>query len=219
MKIKLIYFSIISLLLLASCQDYLDVKSESKIDNDFVFQSVDEADKVVLGAYELLKSKSGVHSNGLWYDVMSVGSDIEVGCELPSSSGRYANENLYNQAITLSSMDVSSWNGIYATINRCNVIIQEFENNEDFINAGKSTPSAMTHLYGESVAIRATMYYELIRWWGDVIYFTEPIEGKTDYEDATISNRDIILEGELAKLKEVEPMMYRLNEGRCPYNS
>lgn len=213
MKIKILYFAIITTLLFVSCQDYLDVKSESKIDTEFVFQSVDEADKVVLGAYELMKNSSGVHSNSLWYDVICCASDIEVGCELPTSLGRYNNENLYNQTIQLSAMCVSSWNGIYSTINRCNTIIEAFENNESFINASKTTPSAITHLYGEVVALRATMYYELTRWWGDVIYFTKPITGKEDYEDATVMNRDSIQEAEIENLKAVEPMMYHLNAG------
>ena len=47
--------------------------------------------------------------------------------------------------------------------------MEAFEQNEAFIKADKTKPSELTHLYGEVVAIRATMYDVLTRCWGDVI--------------------------------------------------
>ena len=212
MKRGILYLSLLSILLFSSCNNYLEVSSDSKFDSNFVFQSEFEADKAILGAYNLLLENSGIHGTGLWYDVIAVSSDIEVGPEAPGAfAGRYNLENCYYQAPQLSEMPIGSWNGIYKTINRCNAIIEGFESNKDFIATDKTKPSALTHLYGETVAIRATMYFELTREWGDVIYFTKSISSKNDYADAKLTDRDVIQEGEIAKLKEVEPMMYKLN--------
>ena len=211
MKRKIIYLSFLSILMFSSCQDYLEVQSDSKYDSQFVFQSATEADKAILGAYELLSVESGIHSNRLFYEVTGVGSDIELGPELTSNSLRYNGENLYFKPPTASDNPPDAWNGIYKTIMRCNVIIDAFENNAAYVAADKTKPSTLTHLYGEAVAIRATMYFELTRNWGDVIYFTKPILSDADYKDAVITDRNTIQEAELANLIKVEPMMYKLN--------
>lgn len=211
MKRKIIYLSFLSILMFSSCQDFLEVQSDSKYDSQFVFQSATEADKALLGAYELLSVESGIHSARLFYEVTGVGSDIELGPELTSLALRYNGENLYFKTPTASDNTPDAWNGMYKTIMRCNVIIDAFENNAAYIAADKTKPSTLTHLYGEAVAIRATMYFELTRNWGDVIYFTKPILSDADYKEAVVTDRNIIQEGELANLIKVEPMMYKMN--------
>ncbi len=211
MKRKILFIGAISLLTFNSCKDYLDVKSDSRLTSDFVFQSAFEADKAVLGVYEYMRANSGIHSNGLFYDALSVGSDIEVGPELPSNGTRYSHENCYNLTPQLSDMPTSSWNGMYAVINRCNVIIDAFESNDAFKSTPKNAPSTLGHLYGEVVAMRATMYYELTKCWGDVIYFTKPIVSQADYENATLTDRSVIQESEMKNLSKIEPIMYHLS--------
>ena len=216
MRRKIIYLVLSFLLINTSCKNYLEVNSESKITSQFVFQSESEADKAVLGAYELLRfgaGGSGIHGLGLFYDALCVGSDIELGPEIPTFGTRYNHENFYNTTPQLSDTPINSWNSMYATINRCNIIIDSFEANEAFINADKKVPSALTHLYGEAVAIRATMYFELTRCWGDVIYSTKTIATKEDYAGLSLTDRSVIQEGEIANLMKVEPMMYHLNTG------
>lgn len=214
MKRKILYLSFILALLFNSCKnDFLEVNSKSKVSNEFMFQSTVEADKAVLGVYELVRSSAGIHGSGLCYDVLAVGSDIEIGPELPLGGGRYAHGNFYALPPQLSDAPVGPWNGMYAVINRCNILINGFESNAAFIAADKTKPSQVTHLYGEVIALRATMYYELTKCWGDVLYFTSPINSKADYETATVTDRSLIEEGEIANLIKVEPMMYHLTSG------
>ncbi|MBA0884026.1 RagB/SusD family nutrient uptake outer membrane protein [Flavobacterium undicola] len=211
MKRKIIYLGLLSAMMFTSCQEYLETQSDSNFDSEFVFQSASEADKALLGAYQLVSSESGIHSNRLFYEVTGVGSDIELGPEFVSNSGRYNGENLYYKTPTLADNPPDAWNGIYKTINRCNVIIAAFEKNAAYIAADKTKVSTLTHLYGEAVAIRATMYFELTRNWGDVIYFTKPILSESDYKNEGLTDRNIIQESELNNLIRVEPMMSRLN--------
>lgn len=213
MKRKILYMGLFSIILFTACEDFLEVKTESRFDSDFIFQSEFEADKAILGAYQLLDAVTGIHSNRLFYDAIAVGSDIEVGPENPSFGYRYTPGNYYNQTPQLSDLDEISWNGMYTTINRCNIIIDALESSEAFINADKTTPSAFTHIFGEAVAIRATLYFELTRCFGDVIYSAKPITTKADYADVVLTNRNDIQETEINHLIEIEPMMYRLNSG------
>jgi len=213
MKRKIIYLGLLSALMFTSCQDFLETQSDSNFDTEFVFQSASEADKALLGAYQLVSTESGIHSARLFYESIGVGSDIELGPEFPVNFGRYNAENLYFKTPTLADNLPDGWNGIYKTINRCNVIIAAFEKNAAYIEADKTKASALTHLYGEAVAIRATMYFELTRNWGDVIYFKKPILSEADYKNEGLTDRNTIQESELDNLIRVEPMMYRLNSG------
>jgi len=213
MKRILIYLSVVVALTFNSCKDYLTVDSESTLKDEFVFQSELETNKVILGIYEAVRASSGIHSSGLFYDVLAVGSDIEVGPEVPSFGGRYNNENCYSASPQLSDMPINAWAGIYNVINTCNLVIKSFESNATFQSLDKTKPSSLGHLYGEAIGLRAMMYYELTRAWGDVIYFTKPNIEKADYENATLTDRSTIQEKEIENLKMVEPMMFHLSFG------
>jgi hypothetical protein len=108
---------------------------------------------------------------------------------------------------------------MYKCINRCNVLIDAFDNNEEFMALDKTTPSPLGHLYAEVVSIRATIYYELTRAWGDIVYFTSPILGREDYAGVSVTDRSDIQDSEIDKLIEVEPMMYQLHEAAGGLNT
>lgn len=213
MKKNILYIGLALMFGFTSCNDYLDQENESKFENEFVFQSEFEANKVVLGAYELFRANSGVHSNGLFYDMLSVSSDMELGPEMATNNARYNNENFYPFAININGGPSGSWDAIYKTINRCNVILDAFDANETFkadVAAGK--PTGLTHLYGEVATLRAIMYYELSRVWGDVIYSVHAIQKEEDYKNLKLTDRRAIQEGEIASLQKIEPLMYYLKE-------
>lgn len=215
MKKNILYIGIALTLGLMSCNDYLEVDNESKFENDFVFQSEFEANKVVLGAYELFRANSGVHSNGLFYDMLAVSSDIELGPEVATNNARYNNENFYPLAVNINGGPSGSWDAIYKTINRCNMIMDAFESNEVYladVAAGK--PTGLTQLFGEIATLRAIMYYELSRVWGDVIYTVHAIQKEEDYKDLKLTDRNLIQEGEIETLKKAEPLMYYLTQGK-----
>ena len=85
---------------------------------------------------------------------------------------------------------------------------------EDYLNAvDAGTPNDWTQLYGEAAAFRANMYLYLTRYFGDVPYFDFPIYNTSQTDSAGLTSRDIIYDKEIAHLKMVEPLMYRLGEG------
>ena len=213
MKKVIIYIGIVTLGFFSSCNDFLDTENPSKVDNNFVFETAFEANKVIIGAYEVFRASSGIHSNGLFYDMVSVSSDYELGPEMASSNARYNNENFYPNAVDINGGPSGSWNNMYLVINRCNIILDAFKKNAQYIadvEAGEITE--MTHMYGEIAIMRAILYYELARAWGDVIYSVAPILTESDYADLTVTDRNEIQEGEIEHLKAVEPLMYYIGE-------
>ncbi len=210
-KIALIAFSTLSL---SSCDDYLETESPSVVDSDLVFSDVTSAKSALLNAYDKWRGKSYVHSNGLFYALAEVGSDIEHHPESYSKQTRHIPEYFYPGGT--SSFDVSSfgegssaWSALYSIISITNSLINSFESTSNFeamMSSGEATE--LSDLYGQAVALRATAYWELLRYFGDVPHVLKT--GETG--ENGIVPRDQIYEYHLNKLMEVEPYMFRVGE-------
>jgi len=195
-----------------SCSDYLETTSPSDVDAEFVFSDPASARAALNNAYEIWRSKGYVHSNGLFYDLCAVGSDSERHPEKYSAQTRHIPENLYaggTSTFDISFSDASTaWTNLYSIIAMTNTLIARFEEAPTFktyMSAGK--PSELSELYGEAVALRATCYFELCRFFGDVPH--QLTSGETAEK---LTSRDEIYEYHIKKLIEVEPLMYRVGE-------
>ncbi|NLB01810.1 MAG: RagB/SusD family nutrient uptake outer membrane protein [Bacteroidales bacterium] len=199
-----------------SCgEEYLDVSSPSQVDEDFVFSTPDEAYKVLMGCYEIFRGQSYVHSNGLFYDLIIGGSDSECHPEAYAAQQRHVPEGLYaDEDFSIDFNDFKNvWKYCYQMANRLAIVIAQIESKPAFQTAWDAQEvSEWTQLYGEAVTMRAIAYHELIRFFGDIPYFEEPIYTQ-DQSDVGVTSRFDIYDNLLADLKMVEPFMYRLNEG------
>ncbi len=216
MKRKILYISLIVTALFVSCNDYLDTVNYSKVDNTFVFQSDFEANKAVLGAYEYLRGSTGVHSNGLYYDWMQANSDIEIMPEKTTSNARYNASNFWPQPVNIASGTASLgvWDALYNLVNRCNIILESFDASPSYqTQKAAGVATALTTMYGEISTLRAMCYYDLTRIWGDCFYSTEPIRSQEAAFTMQMVDRNDVQAAEVAHLKEVIPLMYKLGQG------
>lgn len=194
-----------------SCDDYLDVSSSSVVSTDFVFSNGESARSAMNSVYEQWRIDSYVHSNGLFYN-LCVGSDSERHPESYSAQSRHIPENLYYGGTSSYNIDDgggdSAWEGLYTIIATCNTLCASFEGTDEFSTYMSSgEPSDLSQIYGEAVAMRATCYLELTRFWGDVPH--QLVSGETASD---LTPRDQIWEYHINKLIEVEPYMYRVGE-------
>jgi starch-binding outer membrane protein, SusD/RagB family len=196
--------------LIASCENFLDVSSPSTVDADFVFSAPSEAYKTVMGCYDLWRDAY----SGLFYDLDVVGSDAECHPETYDAQTRHIPEGLYASELAINFADgISAWGTLYKIANRANMIMQAISAKADYQSAvASNTPNDWTQLYGEAAVFRAYCYFTLIRYWGDVPYFDEPIITTEQTDSAKLVSRDIIYDAELTNLKKAEVMMYRLGE-------
>ena len=215
---KLLYTYLgVGLLMLniTSCEDFLDTSSPSEATPEFVFGDVSTARGALMEAYEKWRAKAYVHANGLFYDLVVCGSDSERHPEGYDAQARHIPENLYYGGT--SNFDINSagnngvnaWPALYSIIATCNTLCNAIEETDTYkaIEAGTGSVTEMTDLYGQAVALRATAYNELLRFWGDVPHNLVPgvvAEGLTP--------RDQIYEYHINKLIQVEPYMYYLGE-------
>lgn len=224
---KSLYIVLGSAMLLGatSCDDYLDTSSPSVASSDFVFTHEESAQGALNYAYEMWRGSSAIHSNGLFYDVLVDGDETTRQPErfggqtrnvaqsmYAGQTGAYGGTNCENGGTRNFSIEyknsASAFSGLYSIIGQTNYLTRAFEAQPEFmetIKNGKVT--AMSDLYGQAVALRASCYFELLRFFGDVPYSLEPgvaAEGLT--------SRDYIYEDQIRRLKLVEPFMYRLGE-------
>lgn len=194
-----------------SCsKDYLDVTSPSSVDQDYVFSSPDEAYKVMVGCYAKLRDVNRYS----FYDIHVVGSDAECHPENYDSQVSYIPEGLYASEIVDFVDFIRTWDRSYEITNRCNLIIEAIGDRDEYKSAvSANTVNDWTQIYGEAVVLRALTYDNLVRNFGDVVHFKEPIYSTEQTDSARLTSRFDILDFQISELKRVEPLMYHLGEG------
>lgn len=198
---------------LAGCDDYLETNSSSVVDRDFVFTNEDSARAALYYGYSTLQSNRSVHSVGFFWTPIW-GSDIEDAQDTYNEGSAGCLEKCFYPTGT-ENYNIDSGEGtevfenLYKTISIANSLISSFDQLDGWeqqLAAGE--PTSLTDIYGQACALRATCYFELCRWYGDVPHSLEAgkrAEGPT--------SRFAIYDYHIRKLMEVEPLMYRPGEG------
>ncbi len=197
-----------------SCKDnFLSAPSLSSVDENFVFSTPSEVRKVMAGEYELWQRAY----YDLFYALDVPGSDITHHPECYSCQIRSIPEGLYAGAPGSFDINwdpsVKDWAPLYKIANRANLIMEAIAKKKEYQNAvAAKQPNDWTQLYGEAAVHRAFAYFNLIRYWGDVPYFTQTIRRKAQTDSAKLTSRFKIYDGEIANLEKVAPLMYNLGE-------
>lgn len=217
---KILYSALCVAFAASSCSDFLETNSPSVVDGDIVFSNMTSARAAMDGTYEAFRDaiQNDLFGDGFYYAMDVTGSDIERHPESYTAQlPRHEPECFYVNGTVTGSYNATGYqkespsNGYarcFKTIGNANAIISAMEamsNFEEEMAAG--VPTEVLNLYGEAVAIRATCYRELIKYYGDV-----PYTNKAGVAGVGLVGRDSIYEACLADLIRVEPIMYRLGE-------
>lgn len=117
----------------ASCQDWLDMPSESKADSSSVFETVGRAEMAVVGAYP------NIHTQELGYQLLE-------GTDEASSSETNSKYNVSNYDYTsTSSMLSSTYTNMYKAIEYVNVCIKNIPS----MKVAESEQKKLNSLLGE----------------------------------------------------------------------
>lgn len=197
---------------MAGCSDFLDTSSPSIVDRDFVFSSEESARAALHYGYETLRANRSVHSTGFfWHPVW--GSDIEDSQDLYNEGSAGIRQKWFYPGGT-STYNIDTGEGtevftkLYETISVANSLITSFEALSNYEEMMTGDPNSLSDIYGQAVALRATCYWELCRWYGDVPHVLtagEKAEG--------LESRYAIYDYHVKELRRVEPHMYRAGEG------
>ena len=208
---KLIYISLLaSASLFASCEDLLDAPSKSSMDETIIFNTEALADAAVMGIHQSFGETNSYRGRYLAY------FGVNTDCEIFNNSGMNNVRKPFSLKFRLSpnirlmtavmNTDNNAWAKLYEAIERANKGIKAMRENSDLTNTN------MAQLYGELLTLRAFIYFDLIKAWGDVPARFEPITSETIYVEK--SDRMVVINQILADLLEAESYLGWPNENK-----
>lgn len=207
MNKKLLYALIAgSMLSLASCNDFLDVEPASGFTPEYVFSSESEMKALMTRIY------SSMTEDGLYGSNLASGLNTNTDVEMSSFKNNTVNTNgsdigCFDPRPTWSVLN-STWNNLYYAINYDNDFLEAVQQSPLFSDkVAGATPTETQQMYGEVKTLRAMLYLDLIRTWGDVVFVTKPTESTDDFFTKGTTDRNVILEYLIDDLIAVEPMM------------
>ena len=218
MKNKILNIALIGAALMAttSCSDFLETKSVSTADGEFVFSNMTTARAAMNGAYSEWHGAVSAHifGDGLFYALDIAGSDImrhpeKYANQLP----RHQAENFYEGGAVAGTYNPvtygkeapnSPYAVLFSVVGKANAIASAIEGMDGYAELQQQTaPSNLSQLYGEAVCLRATAYRELIKYYGDV-----PYQSVFGVAAGALVCRDSIYDVIIKDVQRVAPLMY-----------
>jgi len=185
----------------SSCSDFLDQKSPSDTDAGNVWNSVYYTQNVLNKAYGLL-CEDYTYSQVLAYTFMA-NSDIEwanaYGEAEAKKQGKGRDLNNYYVAndATFDKLK-SAWDHLYECIENCNMIISGLSE----VNSETTEGRQLARFKGEALTLRAMLYFDLVRNWGDVPMKFEPTNDELTNVNTGKTDRDVIMDALIGDLEE-----------------
>lgn len=204
MKKYILFISVI-LLSLTSCEDFLEVKSDSKYGEEFVFSTKEEINRALTAVYASLLS-SDTYGN-TYMSTFAFNSDVEFS---PFSSAlRSVNGEDFKcfDGTRHASTVAKAWTAAYQGIERANIVISGIKNSAIY----DESDVALMQMIGEAKVLRAMFYHDLIVLFGDVPFTFEPSYNLENLA-IPITDRNVILTSLINDLKEASPKMKYANE-------
>ena len=136
---------------ICGCSDFLEEDPKGKLTTDNFYNSESDARQAINGVYRRL-SDSWVTG----YNITQIPNDLLKRASWDEASGlsnfTYGSENTYIAGM---------WQNHYAVIKDCNSVIDNVTTNKEKINNWE-------RYVGQAHGIRAFLYFDLVRWFGDV---------------------------------------------------
>jgi len=194
---KIIYtlFILAGITVISSCKKVLDAPTKSSLDESVIFSTPGLAEGAIAG---IIQSFAETNSyRGRFLVNYGINTDTEVSNSIKNindDKGRLTN---YNTNVNNAQMNTDNnvWAKLYEGIERANLAIKGIR------TYGKIESSTqMAQLLGEILTLRAVLYHDLIKGWGDVPARFEPITTATTYLPR--SDRDVVYKQLLKDLEE-----------------
>ena len=180
-----------------ACDDVLDAPTQSSMDESVIFSTPILAEGAVMGIHQSFGETNSYR--GRFLPFYGINTDIEWYNTSEKTSDDRALLTAYNPSVSSSQMNTANnaWAKFYEGIERANLAIRGLR---AYGNIGKD--AELTQLLGEALTLRAVIYSDLLKAWGDVPARFEPISTETLY--LAKSDRDVIYKQIIADLEEAE---------------
>ena len=211
MKKILTYALALATLILAApaCETFLDSESPSTFDASTVYSNYDLTESTI---FSISQSFGETNSyRGRYLSWVGLNSDIEWYNTYKPTDEKY---QIAGYAILPNNGQLNLNNGpfakMYEAIERANLAIEGIR---EYGNTAED--ASMAYLLGEALTLRALIYYDIVRVWGDVPARFNSVTSENIY--VAKESRDVIFKQLLADLEEAIP--YLPNPGQTTATS
>lgn len=190
---------VVMLLPLASCKKWLDLQPQDGLTGAEYWKTKEQVQAAVFGCYASLTgsatgSRTAAESFFLWGELRA---DM-----ITSTLATTAEQVDVMNVNILPTNSIANWRGIYETINYCNTVI-------DFAPGvlakdATFTQAALDKYLAEAKAIRALMYFYLVRTFDEVPLKLKATSSDKDIADLAKSPQSVVLDQALKDLADAE---------------
>lgn len=183
----------------ASCSNFLDTESPSTFDAATVYSNYSLTESTIFYIHQAIADVNSYR--GRFLSWVGINSDIEWYNSYKPGDSKYDIAG-YNQQPNNDQLNLSNgpYPSMYNAVERANLCIEGIR---EFGNPGENAD--MAYLLGEVLTLRAMVYYDLTKAWGDVPARFEPTTSDKIYVPK--SSRDVIYKQILADLDEAIPYL------------
>ena len=163
---KRLYIFIGLLFSLTSCNDWLDVELDNKVDDDKLFNTAEGFKEALAGVYSSM-SKSSMYGGRLTMEY------VDVLAQYYNSNSTYEYWEDYDYENSGCRSIISGmWNNLYSCISQANCILEWADK-----NAGVLSESDRNQIRGEALALRAFLHFDLYRLFAPDVKWAQNAEG------------------------------------------
>lgn len=185
---------------MSACSDVLEAPTKSSLDEQVIFSTPILTEGAVMGIHQSFAETNSYR--GRFIPFYGLNTDLEWWNSSENTSDDRALLMGYNPNPSSTQMNTenNAWAKMYEGIERANICIRGLRayGNVD------SNP-VLAHWLGEALTLRAVIYLDLLKAWGDVPARFEPLTSETLYIPK--SDRDVIYKQLIADLQEAEKMV------------
>lgn len=191
----------IGILSTTSCSDFLDQTAPSELPQNSVFESV------AYTGFAINKLYGDMAQDETYSQYLPIVWGLNSDCELVDGLGSYTQNTAHNRGamnynVSPGWSDIAKmWDAMYGIIENANLAIDGIENSP-LIAEGNENRTTMLRYKGEALTIRAMIYFDLIRIFGDVPMKMEPSQSDLSNVYLSKTDRDEIMDRLITDLEE-----------------
>lgn len=181
---KIVRVAVISFIVCTASGCSLDYNSPSTFTDEIIYSTEDGISRAVNGIYTPILSNSMYG----WYS-WSLFSSSDIEYRSMSKVSQNVLGDITQLAVTPYNTYLRNiWNMYWEAVGYANNVVNGIEDSQLY----KKGDAMAKHYHGEAVVLRALLYYDLVRVWGDVPFILKPMTAD-DKLSVPVTDRDIIL--------------------------
>ena len=191
----------IGILSTTSCSDFLDQTAPSELPQNSVFESV------AYTGFAINKLYGDMAQDETYSQYLPIIWGLNSDCELVDGLGSDTQNTAHNRGamnynVSPGWSDIAKmWDAMYGIIENANLAIDGIEKSP-LIAEGNENRTTMLRYKGEALTIRAMIYFDLIRIFGDVPMKMEPSQSDLSNVYLSKTDRDEIMDRLITDLEE-----------------